>query len=163
MELYLAEAIKRVKMLNDDITYLLNEEDHYSVVDYREESERIKSNYDYATTRRRVNEINNEILKIKKAINKANNETKIGVEDYTISDGLIKIAMIRNELTYHLESIARREKLTSKVDMRNDGIIYTETLYDPEVCKEYVKSQKELLGRIQMGIDRANLTTVISV
>ena len=84
MELYLAEAIKRVKMLNDDITYLLNEEDHYSVIDYREESEKIKSNYDYATTRRRVNEINNEILKIKKAINKANNETKIGVEDYTI-------------------------------------------------------------------------------
>lgn len=163
MELYLAEAIKRVKMLNEDITSLLHDEDNYSIVTYREESEKITNNYDYANTRRKVNEISEEILKIKKAINKANNEVKIGVGDYTISDGLIKIAMIRNEITYHLDSMARREKLTSKVDMRNDGIIYTETLYDPEICKEYVKSQKELLNIIQMGIDRANLTTVISV
>ena len=163
MELYLAEAIKRVKMLNEDITSLLHDEDNYSIVTYREESEKITNNYDYATTRRKVNEIGEEILRIKKAINKANNEVKIGVGDYTISDGLIKIAMIRNEITYHLDSMARREKLTSKVDMRNDGIIYTETLYDPEICKEYVKNQKELLNIIQMGIDRANLTTIISV
>lgn len=163
MELYLAEAIKRVKMLNEDIASLLRNEDNYSIVTYREESEKITNNYDYATTRRKVNEISEEILKIKKAINKANNEVKIGVGDYTISDGLIKIAMIKNELTYHLELMARSEKLTSKVDMRNDGIIYTETLYDPEICREYVKSQKELLNIIQMGIDRANLTTIISV
>lgn len=163
MELYLAEAIKRVKMLNEDMVSLLNEEDTYSTITYRDESEKITNNYSYEATRTKINEINNEILRLKRAINKANNEVQIGVGDYTISDGLIKISMIRKELTYHLEPMSRREKLVSKVDMRNDGLIYTEVLYDPEVCKNYVKSQKELLNQIQMGIDRANLTTIISV
>ncbi len=163
MELYLAEAIKRVKMLNEDMVSLLNEEDTYSTITYRDESEKITNNYSYEATRTKINEINNEILKLKRAINKANNEVQIGVGDYTISDGLIKISMIRKELTYHLEPMSRREKLVSKVDMRNDGLIYTEALYDLEICKDYVKSQKELLNQIQMGIDRANLTTIISV
>lgn len=163
MELYLAEAIKRVKMLNDDMMSLLSEEDTYSTVTYRDESEKITNNYDYNATRARINDINSEILRLKRAINKANNEVQIGVGDYTISDGLIKISMIRKELTYHLEPMSRREKLVSKVDIRNDGLMYTETLYNPEVCKEYVRSQKELLNQIQMGIDRANLTTIISV
>lgn len=163
MELYLAEAIKRVKMLNEDMVSLLNEEDTYSTITYRDESEKITNNYNYEVTRTKINEINNGILRLKRAINKANNEVQIGVGDYTISDGLIKISMIRKELTYHLEPMSRREKLVSKVDMRNDGLIYTEALYDPEVCKDYVKSQKELLNQIQMGIDRANLITIISV
>ena len=44
MELYLAEAIKRVKMLNEDMVSLLNEEDTYSTITYRDESEKITNN-----------------------------------------------------------------------------------------------------------------------
>ncbi len=163
MKLYLAEAIKKVKLLNDDISNLLSEEDNYSSVTYRDPSEKIQNNYNYDITREKVGALNDEILKLKKAINKANNETLIGINNYTISDGLILISMIRKELTYHLEPMARREKLVSKVDMRNDGLIYTELLYNPDECKEYVRVQKELLNQIQMGIDRANLTTMIEI
>lgn len=163
MRLCLAEAIKRIKMLNEEVTSLLSEEDSKSSITYRDIEEKINNDYDYNKTREKVASINDEILLLKKAINNANNETKIGVNDYTISDGLVKISMIRKELEYHLESMSRREKLTSRVDMRNDGLVYTELLYDPDECKEYVRVQKELRNQIQMGIDRANLTTYIDV
>lgn len=163
MKLCLAEAIKRVKMLNEDVSSLLSDEESQSSITYRDETEKITYDYNFDKTREQVANINSEILDLKRAINKANNETTIGVDGYTISDGLIKIAMIRKELTYHLEPMARKDKLSSRVDMRNDGLIYTELLYNPDECKEYVRVQKELLNQIQMGIDRANLTTFIEV
>lgn len=163
MKLCLAEAIKRVKMLNEDVSSLLSNEESQSSITYRDETEKITYDYNFDKTREQVANINSEILTLKRAINKANNETTIGVDGYTISDGLIKIAMIRKELTYHLEPMARKDKLSSRVDMRNDGLIYTELLYNPDECKEYVRVQKELLNQIQMGIDRANLTTFIDV
>ena len=71
------------------------------------------------------------------------------------------MALINKELQYHLEMMGRKEQLTSKVDARNDSIIYTELLYDPKECRKYVAEQRDLLTKIQMGIDRANLTTFI--
>lgn len=163
MKLYLAEAIKRVRLLNGDVISLLQEESQYSVITYRSDAEKIKNSYNFEATREKINALNEEILKLKRAINKANNEIKIDVNDYTIADGLVKISMIRQELSFYLEQMATKEKLVSKVDMRNDGLIFTELLYDPDECKEYVRVQKELLAQIQMGIDRANLTTLIEV
>lgn len=163
MKLCLAEAIKKVKMLNDDVSSLLSDEENQSSITYRDETEKITYDYNFDKTREQVAKINDEILTLKRAINKANNETEIGVNGYTISDGLIKIAMIRKELAFHLEPMARKDKLSSRVDMRNDGLIYTELLYNPDECREYIRVQKELLNQIQMGIDRANLTTMIEV
>ena len=163
MKLCLAEAIKKVKMLNEDVNLLLSDEQNQSSITYRDETEKITYDYNFDKTREQIANINSEILALKRAINKANNETTIGVDGYTISDGLIKIAMIRKELTYYLEPMTRKDKLSSRVDMRNDGLIYTELLYNPDECKEYVRVQKELLNQIQMGIDRANLTTFIDV
>ena len=148
---------------SDLVSSLLSDEENQSSITYRDETEKITYDYNFDKTREQIANINSEILALKRAINKANNETTIGVDGYTISDGLIKIAMIRKELTYHLEPMARKDKLSSRVDMRNDGLIYTELLYSPDECKEYVRVQKELLNQIQMGIDRANLTTFIEV
>lgn len=163
MKMYLAEAIKRVRLLSDDIDILLCHESTYNSITYRDESEKIISDYNYDETRKKIAELSDEILKLKRAINKANNDTLIGVNDYTISDGLVKMALIKKEIDIHLEQMIRKEKLSSRVDMRNDGLVYTELLYDPDECKEYLKAQKVLLSEIQMGIDRANLTTTIEI
>lgn len=163
MKLCLAEAIKRVKALNEKIGSLISEESSKCETVYRNESEKISYDYDFATMRHDINELSDEIMKIKKAINKANNETLIGINNWTISDGLVKMSLIRTELQYHLKTMCTKEPKTSKVDIRNDSVIYTELLYDPKECEAYVEAQNELLAKIQLGIDRANLNTFIEI
>lgn len=161
MRICLAEAIKRVKALDTEVREAMNEENSKCETVYRTTEEKITYDYDFMRTREEIKTINNEILALKRAINKANNETDIGILGYTIADGLVAMALINKELQYHLETMGRKEKLTSKVDARNDSIIYTELLYDPKECRKYVSEQRDLLTKIQMGIDRANLTTFI--
>ncbi|MBP3707509.1 MAG: hypothetical protein J6J36_02725 [Clostridia bacterium] len=161
MKICLAEAIKRVKALDTEVREILGEENSKCETVYRTPEEKITYDYDFIKTRNEIKTINEEILALKRAINKANNETDIGISGYTIADGLVAMALINKELQYHLEMMGRKEQLTSKVDARNDSIIYTELLYDPKECRKYVAEQRDLLAKIQMGIDRANLTTFI--
>jgi hypothetical protein len=58
--------------------------------------------------------------------------------------------------------MSTKEKLSSSIDYR-DGIIYTELLYNPKECAQYVAEQKDLLYKIQIGIDRANMITEIEI
>lgn len=163
MKLCLAEAIKRVKMLSDKIDSLIGEENSKCETVYRNETEKINYDYDFTTMRKDINDLSDEIIKIKSAINKANNETQIGVNDWTIADALIKMALIKKELQYHLKIMCVKEPKSSKVDIRNDSVIYTELLYDPKECEAYVEAQNELLSKIHLGIDRANLNTYIEI
>lgn len=83
--------------------------------------------------------------------------------DYTIADGLVLMPLLRKEIDYSLASMSRKEKLRSSVDSRNEGIVYTELLYDPTICRTYLEEKKELISRIQLGIDTANLNVYIEV
>lgn len=161
MKILLAEALKKVKMLDKELADLLATESRQCQITYRTQEEKILPDYDFDVTRKNYAEIANEIIKIKKAINAINNDTLIGVGDLTVADGLVKMALINKEIELYLSGMSAREKLTSRVDIRNDGIFYTEQLYDIQKCKNYIKEQKELLSQIQMGIDRINLTTYI--
>ncbi len=161
MEICLAEALKRVKAIDTEMSELMTEERGKCQTIYRTQDEKITYDYDFSLTREKMRELRSELLRLKKAINKANNETLINVADYTISDGLVIMALINKEVQYHLDSMGRKEQFTSQVDMRNDSVIFTELLYDPKLCRQYVADARELLAKIQIGIDRANLTTII--
>ena len=120
------------------------------------------NNYDFWETRKAINDKMEEIIKLKRAINKANNEVKIGVDDLTISDALIKISLINKELNYHLSSMATSDNVSTYLDYK-DGIVYTKILYDLEECSNYVEEKKDLLTKIQIGIDKANIITEIEI
>lgn len=62
--------------------------------------------------------------------------------DYTIADGLVLMPLLRKEIDYSLASMSRKEKLRSSVDSRNEGIVYTELLYDPTICRTYLEEKK---------------------
>lgn len=161
MEICLAEALKRVKAIDTEMSELMTEERGKCQTVYRTQEEKITYDYDFHQTREKIRELRCELLRLKKAINKANNEVLIDVADYTISDGLVVMALINKEIQYHLDSMGRKEQFTSQVDMRNDSVIFTELLYDAKECRQYVADARELLAKIQIGIDRANLTTII--
>lgn len=162
MEICLAEALKRVKAIDTEMSEVMTEERNKCQTVYRTIEEKIVYDYNFNKTRETLDGLREELLLLKRAINKANNEVQIGVEDYTIADGLVMMALINKEIQYHLDSMGRKEERTSQVDMRNDSVIYTELLYDPKQCRQYVAHRRELLAKIQLGIDRANLTTMIS-
>lgn len=162
MKVTLAEAIKKVKRLNEEINLLITLESKTSEVSYRTQEQITPTSYDFWETRKVIKEKSEELIKIKHAINKANNETLIGIDDLTISDALIKSTLINKEINYHLDPMSMKEKLSSSIDYR-DGIIYTELLYNPKECAQYVAEQKDLLYKIQIGIDRANMITEIEI
>ena len=161
--MYLIEAIKEVKKLNDELNLVLSIEQRTCTTTYRNEEEKISTEYDFYKTRETVKRLSDRIIRLKKAINKANNEVLIGVENLTISDALIKATLINKEINLRLDMMSTKDKKVASVDMRNDGLIYTELLYDPKECARYVEEQKELLTRIQIGIDRANIITEIEI
>ena len=66
----------------------------------------------------------------------------------------------RELLQVHIGQI--KERLSSYLDYR-DGIVYTQLLYDPKECAQYVAEQKDLLYKIQIGIDKANMITEIEI
>ena len=158
----LAEAIKKVKRLNEEINMLITLESKTSEVSFRSQEQIVPSSYDFWETRKAIQEKSGELIKIKHAINKANNETLIGIEDLTISDALVKATLINKEINYHLDPMSMKEKLSSSIDYK-DGIVYTQLLYDPKECAKYVAEQKDLLYKIQIGIDKANMITEIEI
>lgn len=163
MKITLSKAIKEIKKLGEEIDEELARERNLCETTYRTPEEKIVYDYDFAKIRNSINEKTERIIKLKKEINIKNNETKIGVLDYTIADGLVLMPLLRKEIDYSLASMSRKEKLRSSVDSRNEGIVYTELLYDPTICRAYLEEKKELISRIQLGIDTANLNVYIEV
>ena len=162
MKMFLIEAIKRVKRLTEEINAIISLENKSCKVTYRTPEEIMDNNYDFWETRKAINDKMEEIIKLKRAINKANNEVKIGVDDLTISDALVKISLINKELNYHLSSMATSDNVSTYLDYK-DGIVYTKILYDLEECSNYVEEKKDLLTKIQIGIDKANIITEIEI
>ena len=160
MKLLLAEALKKVKSLDEELKRIIIWEYKNSQITFKTPEDKIVPDYNFAQTREKYDKISQDVLRLKKLINKANNETPILYKGLTIADAVVEMTLINSELTY-LKDMAEKEKLTSRVDMRNDGIIYTELLYSPEECQEYITRKMEELGQIQIGIDRANVTTYI--
>lgn len=161
MKMCNSEAMKAVKELEQKKKNILYTEDSRSTVSYKEGEKKVTTNYDYAATRKAIAEIDGKIRTIKHALAVCNCTAKVDDFGITIGEALVYLAQLNAEYS-QLDNLSDRNKLSRRITA-NGVLEYTECLYDPD---EVIKEMEELHAKIcklQVAIDRANLTNYIEV
>ena len=85
------------------------------------------------------------------------------IDDFgiTIGEALVYLAQLNTEYK-QLESLSEHDKLSRRITA-NGVLEYTECLYDPEKVVRDMEELHAKIGKLQVAIDRANLTTYVNV
>ncbi|HZJ86828.1 MAG TPA: hypothetical protein VFC75_01260, partial [Erysipelothrix sp.] len=117
--------------------------------------------YDFKKTNNEIEKLNLEVLSIRSAINKANQGTKIGIKDYSISDALIRIAQLSSQ-SDRLEMLGSyRQK--SRQTTYNGVVEYTEYVYDVKQAQDLHFETVNEIHKLQTAVDKANILTEIEI
>lgn len=167
MQMCLAEIKKRLKQLEQEKETVLADERGncfvtYSANESRETALADKAAvYDFAAAREAVRALDTEIRKLRICLNTANNSAAAHSEsNMTIGECLIMLAQLNNEIAI-LEKMSRFQPKSRSTTF--NIIEYKEILYDITQCREALADRRQRVQTLQMDIDRANLTTFVSV
>lgn len=161
MKMCNSEAMKAVKELEEKKKNLIYTEDNRSRISYKEGEEKVLNNYNYAETRKAVAEIDERIRKIKHALAVCNSTAIIDDFGITIGEALVYLAQLNTEYR-QLDNLSRFPKLARRITA-NGVLEYTECLYDPEAVTKDLEALHAKICKLQVSIDRANLTNYIEV
>lgn len=159
-----AGANKLIKALEDQKNYLLSLEASSSTYIMAEGEKAEPPVYDYSDTSEKLNQINNQIRKIKHAINIFNSSTYLEPLGITIDEALIKMAQL-NQRKQTLDTMRKRlPKERQAVPFTRTNIIeYQYTNYDIEkVAADYNKLCEEIT-EIQLALDTCNQTKTFNL
>ena len=156
-----AEIIKKIKELDERKQQVLLEERDNCMTTYQTETDKIDTGYDFAVTRTQIKEIDSEIMRLKHLLNTANATVKVEEFDLTIGECLVHMAQLNNEKLI-LERMARATAKTRRT-VYNGAVEYTVTNYDIGVCKQYLEEIKAKVMKLQLAVDRINLSNMIEV
>ncbi len=156
-----SEAMKRIKELEERKKLVVYTEENRSRVSYREGEQMIPTKYDYAATRKEIREIDERIRKIKHMLAVSNVSARIEEFDVTVGEALVLLAQLNAEYG-RLDALSGYDKRSRRITA-NGVLEYTECLYDPEAAEQEQKELYARICRLQLAIDRANLTNYIEI
>lgn len=156
------ELLKEIKILEEKKEDIITLEDEECKVTYLEGEKKIKSNYSYENVRKAIDDIDTKIRKYK-ALLAISNATTIVLEfNMTIGECLIYLAQL-NSKKQLLSNYASQKQLKRVSSTYSNKVEYTELLYDVDKVKIELLELQRLIARLQMAIDRTNLTNLIEV
>lgn len=161
MKMCNTEAMKKIKELETQKKMLVDNEDRYCQVSYKEGENKIAGDYDYDDTRMKIDALDDEMRAIRCALSKANCTVIVDGFDVTIGEALVMLAQKQNKKA-QLESLTENKQITRNVTY-NGVVEYTECVYDVKRVKEDLQVLRAEISALQMAIDRANLTNYITV
>ena len=156
-----SEAMKYIKELERQKDILLYTENNRSTISYKEDEVKQASKYDYETTRKGIEELNEKIRKIKHLLSVANTTTIVDGFNMTIGEALVYLAQLNSEYE-QVSRLAARDKVSRRITA-NGVLEYTECVYDPETAEAKQKEIYATIAKLQVAIDRANLTHFIEI
>lgn len=155
------EAMKKIKELEAQKTLLVYNEQNRSTVSYKEGETKTPAKYDYAKTRKEIAKLDTKVREIKHALAVANSTVKVDDFDMTIGEALVYLAQLNAEYR-RLDDLTDRDKLSRRITA-NGVIEYTECLYEPEEVEKEQKALYAKICKLQVAIDRANLTNYLEI
>jgi len=161
MKLCNAEVIKKIKDLEEQKQDILSDEQKNCTTTYQTETDMIDTGYDFGKTRKGIDNLNKEIMKLKHALNVSNSTVIVEEFGLTIGECLVYMAQLNNEKSV-LERLSRNRN-KSRVTLYNGIVEYTVTNYDVEICKSELNAIKETVRKLQLAIDRVNLNNLIEI
>lgn len=155
-----ASANKLIKKLTEEKEFISRQEaENYSyVVSEGEEFE--KPEYDFMATQLKITTIDNNIRKLKHAINLNNINSVMQVRDkfYTIDEALVLMAQL-NDRQYKLNSL--RSVPTKKrlgFNSSRDVVEYKYANFNPADANDEYQSASNMITEIQLALDKYNNT-----
>lgn len=161
MKICNSEAMKLIREYEDQKRILLADENRNCTMSYKENEKKLETDYDYNKTRKQVRELDEKIRKIKATLACANCSVKIDDFNITIGEALIMIAQLQNEKS-RIEFLADYTQLSRRIT-QNGVLEYTECMFDTEVAKKDAEELRIKISKLQIAIDRANLTNYIEI
>lgn len=161
MKICNSEAMKAVKELEEKKRNIIYAEDNRSRISYKEGEKKVLTNYDYPATRKAVAEIDERIRKIKHALAVCNCNAIVDDFGITIGEALVYLAQLNAEYR-QLDNLSEYNKLSRRITA-NGVLEYTECLYEPEEVIKDLEALHSKICKLQIAIDRANLTNYIEV
>ena len=106
MKVSATELMKRLKYIEEEINdiHRNDEEKAYVAVNERHLDSGVElvplyeSGYDFVGNRNRIKELHDEERKIKRTLNRFNNDTNVTGYDFPIAEGLVRIAELKAEV-----------------------------------------------------------------
>ncbi len=163
-----AYANKLIRKLSEDKEYWRSrEKDGYMYVASVDE-EPVIPEYDYVEVANNINDIDEQIVKIKHAISVSNctNEVKVGDAMMTIDMVLIRMAQLNRRKDFL--DILRKEQPKSRVcsggySSRKPVPEYRYINYDLELIKKEYEKVDSMVAEMQMALDKYNQTVEFDV
>lgn len=161
MKLCNAEIMKKVKLLEQEKNEITAEEKRICQTTYQSATDKIDYGYDFKKTRDSISGLDSEIRQLKHLLNYSNATTVVEDFNMTLGECLVYMAQLNNERGI-LEQLAQKE-MTTRHSTFNGVIEYTELNYNKSECKERLKQTQETIAKLQIAIDRTNLTNMIEI
>lgn len=154
------EAMKEIRLLEEEKAILLEKECERFRVSYKEGESKVDTGYSYQSTREKVAALDLRIREIKSALAKANCTCRLEGFDVSIGEALVMLAQWNAE--YGRLSMLSAQQLSRRITP--NGILeYTECLFDVEEVARERNALKQRIGALQIAIDRANLLSEIEI
>ena len=161
MKICNAEIIKLVKELEVEKADILAFEARNRKITYQKGEEKLVPDYNFGKVRDEVKCLNERIRKLKHILSVSNNTTIVDEFGITIGECLVYMAQLNTEKTF-LELMSR-ENPKSRATQFGGAVEYTELTYSIEDCKKELSCVNDLIKRLQIAIDRTNLTNLIEI
>ena len=161
MKMCHSEVIKFIKELENKKHVLLRQESNDCTYTYQDENAKIVPSYSYKATRKAVDELDTKIRKLRHALAVANCSVMVDEFNVTIGEALVMLAQYQNkcDLLSDMSSrqqIAQRSTYSGKMDI-------TCCNYDVATALKDYENLRLVINRLQVAIDRANLTNFVEV
>ncbi len=163
MKMTSASAQKIIRKLKDEKDFLESMEEKSYLFSCIEGEEKLIPEYDYKETSEKIKEIDEQVIKIKHAVNVVNStrEIKVNGKKYTVDAILVRMAQLNSRL--YMLDIMRSKQPKTRLGTRyyngnNQQPEYQYINYDlAEVKKDYETINNEI-ATMQLELDKFNQT-----
>ena len=166
MKLTSAEAAKLLRRLNDerDSLVLLENRSATFVAAIQEDLESVRPAYDYEQTQKDIAAKNEQIRKVKHAINVFNTTTEVEGTGMTIDEVLVYLSQLTAARSRYDQMRARLPKERINNFGRGSQIIeYTYANYDVEKAAEDYSRISDEQAKLQTALDVTNNTKTMEI
>ena len=161
MKMCHSEVIKYIKELESKKHVLLRQESNDCTYTYQDETSKIVPNYSYKKTRAAVDALDTQIRKLRHALAVANTTVMVAEFGVTLGEALVMLAQYQNKCEL-LSDMSSRQQISQRSSY--SGIMeITCCNYDVERALKDYEELRLVIGRLQVAIDRANLTSYVDV
>lgn len=160
-----AYASKLIKQKMEAVRELLSIEQQTATTTacVDEQVDELRNAYDFKATQEKIDKLNDDIIKIKHAINLFNTTYILPGLGYSIDMALVKMKMLSDKKIRMGRMKAVRPVVRNGTGFGNTQPEYTYRNYEAEdAVAEYDKTVDELT-KIQLALDEANLQAVIEI